>query len=161
MQNIGCLIEIKRGLHKVCGRVLVNVIADLEKCEDFFQDIFHIYGLKYDKETLIQKETFITAIAKYFILDRLPEGSLELIEGKYENDNKKELKKLLPSTIDTFYTIYNNCDNKEDLPKKYAEYFNEEVRDFSKEIAENRDDSLSDFAKAIMKVYNNSKSQKQ
>ncbi|UKI40613.1 MAG: hypothetical protein L6V95_10675 [Candidatus Melainabacteria bacterium] len=37
------------------------------------------------------------------------------------------------------------------LRKKYAEHFNEEVKDFSKEIAENRDDSLSDFVKALEK----------
>lgn len=103
MQNIHDIIEIKRGLHRVCERNLVDVIAELDKCED---------------------------------------------------NNKKEIKKLLEIIISDFFALRNTCSSNEDFKKKYAEQFNEEVRDFSKEIAENRDDSLSDFAKAIQNVYN-------
>ena len=148
MENIDNIIEIKRGLHKICGRELVNVIAETEKCEDFYRNIFTIYGLIYNTETIMQKREFIAASTKYFILDRLPEDILCVKDGKYETNNKKELKKLLEDTINIFYTIRNAS------KKKYAEHFNEEVKDFSKEISENRDDSLSDFAKTIRKIYN-------
>lgn len=153
MQNIHDIIEIKRGLHKICGREVVDTIAKLDKCEDFYKDLFVTYGLIYNTETLSQKESFIAAITKYFLFDRLPEDCLYLSEDKYETNDKKELKKLLENTIDVFYTIYNTSDSNEDFKKKYAEHFNEEVKDFSKEISENRDDSLSDFAKTIRKIY--------
>lgn len=153
MQNIHDIIEIKRGLHKICSRDLVNIIAELDKCEEFYRDVFQIYGVVYNTETLSQKENFIDAVTKYFLLDRLSEACLYLSENKYEVNNKKELKKLLENTIDVFYTIYNTSDSNEDFKKKYAEHFNEEVKDFSKEISENRDDSLSDFAKTIRKIY--------
>lgn len=159
MQNIHNLIEIKRGLHKICSREVVNIIAELDKCEDFYRDVFLIYGLAYNTETIRQKRTFVAATTKYFIFDRLPKGCLYLNENKFETNNKKELKELLENTLDVFYSLYNVCGLK-DFKKKYAEYFNEEVKDFCKEISENRDDSLSDFAKIIQNVYNNSKDKK-
>ena len=154
MENIENIIEIKRGLHKVCGRDMVNVIAETEKCEDFYRNVFIIYGLIYNTETIMQKRTFVAAITEYFILNRLPEDSLYLKDGKYEASNKKELKKLLEDTINVFYTIRNTCNSDEDFKKKYAEHFNEDVKKISKEISEDRDDSLSDFAKTIRKIYN-------
>ena len=73
--------------------------------------------------------------------------------GKYETNNKKELKKLLENALEVFFKLHNSCESNEDFKKEYAKYFGEEVKDFSKEISENRDDSLSDFAKIIQKVY--------
>jgi hypothetical protein len=137
----------------------VNSIAELDKCEEFYRSIFSTYGLTFNTETIRQKRVFVAAIIKYFILDRLPKGCLILKEDKYEINNKKELKTHIESVIDDFYSLYNVCNSAEDFKKKYAGYFNEEVKDFSKEISENRDDSLSDFAKTIQNVYNNSKSQ--
>lgn len=154
MQNIHDIIEIKRGLYRVCERNLVDVIAELDKCEEFYSNLFQIYGLTYNTETIKHKRTFVAATTKYFILDRLPEDSLSIVEDKYEFNNKKEIKKLLESTISDFFALRNTCSSNEDFKKKYAEQFNEEVRDFSKEITKNRDDSLSDFAKAIQNVYN-------
>jgi len=153
MENIDNIIEIKRGLHKVCGRKLVNAIADLEKCEEFFKDLFVVYGLIYNTETLIQKRAFVAAITKYFILDRLPEEYLSFDEGKYEYITKAIIKPL-EQVVNTYFEIRNTSDSSEDFKRKYAENFNEEVKDFSKEISENRDDSLSDFAKTIKKIYN-------
>lgn len=153
MQNIDNIIEIKRGLHKSCSRDVVNTIAKLEKCEDFYRDVFLIYGLTYNTETLSQKESFIEAVTKYFIFDRLPEDYLYLNDGKYETNNKKELKKILENALEVFFKLHNSCESNEDFKKEYAKYFCEEVKDFSKEISENRDDSLSDFAKIIQKVY--------
>jgi len=152
VENIDNIIEIKRGLHKVCGRKLVNAIADLEKCEAFFKDLFVVYGLIYNTETLIQKRVFVAAVTKYFILDRLPEEYLLLNEGKYEYTTKA-ITKPLEQAVDTYFAIRSTSDSSEDFKKKYAENFNEEVKDFSKEISENRDDSLSDFAKTIKKIY--------
>lgn len=160
MQNIHDIIEIKRGLHRLCGKNLVDAVAELDKCEEFFKDIFIIYGLIYSTETIRQKRTFIATATKYFILDRLPKDTLYFNDEKYESNNKKELKILLDNTIDIFYRIRNRCNSNEEFKKKYAEHFNEEVKDFSKEIAENRDDCLSDFAKTIQKIYTNSKNQK-
>lgn len=55
MENIDNIIEIKRGLHKVCGRDLVDAIAELDKCEEFFRSIFLTYGLTYNTETIRQR----------------------------------------------------------------------------------------------------------
>ena len=70
-------------------------------------------------------------------------------EYKYIANNKKEIKKLLENVLNGFFIIRETYESN-DL-KKYAEHFNEEVKDFSKEISENRDDSLSDFAQTIKK----------
>lgn len=153
MQNIDNIIEIKRGLHKVCSQSIVNLIANSDWCEKFYKDVFIIYGLTYNTETIRQKRVFIAASAKYFIFDRLPEDYLYLNDGKYETNHKKELKKLLENVLDVFFKLYNSCESNKDFKKEYAKYFGEEVKDFSKEISENRDDSLSDFAKIIQKVY--------
>lgn len=153
MPNIDDIIEIKRGLHRICCRDLVNSIAEQSKIEDFYHDIFLVYGLAYDTETIRQKRVFVAAITKYFILDRLPEGCLYLNEDKYEIKNKKELKELLESVLNAFYALRSTCNSYDEFKKKFAEQFNEEIRDFSKEISENRDDSLSDFAKTIKNVY--------
>ncbi len=152
MENIDNIIEIKRGLHKICGRKLVNAIADLEKSEAFFKDLFVVYGLIYNTETLIQKRVFVAAVTKYFILDRLPKEYLSFGDGKYEYATKA-ITKPLEQVVDTYFEIRSTSDSSEDFKKKYAENFNEEVKDFSKEISENRDDSLSDFAKIVKKVY--------
>ena len=72
MENIDNLIEIKRGLHRVCDDSLMEKIAELDDCEKFFKDIFSLYGLEYNTETLEQKRSFIAVAAKYFILLRLP-----------------------------------------------------------------------------------------
>lgn len=153
MLNTNNIIEIKRGLHRICSRDLVNAISELDMCEDFYRDVFLTYGLIYNTETIRQKRTFVAATAKYFILDRLPENCFSFNEDKYEPNSKKGLKKLLSSAIDIYYMIHDSSTSNEDFKKKYAEYFNEDVKDFSKEIAENRDDSLSDFAKTIRKIY--------
>ncbi len=153
MHNIDDIIEIKRGLHKICEREVVNIIADLDRCEEFYRDLFLTYGLNYNTEMIRQKRTFVGAVTKYFIMDRLSDDCININEGKYETSNKKELKKLLENAIDAFYSIFNACDSNEDFKKKYAEHYNEKVKDFSKEISENWDDSLSDFAKTIKKVY--------
>lgn len=154
MLNTNNIIEIKRGLHRICSRDLVNAISELDKCEDFYRDVFLTYGLIYNTETIRQKRTFVAATAKYFILDKLPENCLSFNdEDKYEPNSKKGLKKLLSCAIDIYYMIHDSSVSNEDFKKKYAEHFNEEVKDFSKEISENRDDSLSDFAKAIEKLY--------
>lgn len=155
MENIDNIIEIKRGLHKICRRELVNVIAETEKCEDFYRNVFITYSLIYNTETLRQKRAFVAAITEYFILKRLPEACLSLNEGKYEiKANIKKFKDFLVETLDVYFTIHAASNSHEDFKKKYAAHFNEEVRDFSKEISEDRDDSLSDFAKTIKKIYN-------
>ena len=153
MQNIDNIIEIKRGLHKVCSQCIVNLISNSDWCENFYKDVFIIYGLTYNTETIRQKRVFIAESAKYFIFDRLSKDDLYLKDGKYETNNKKELKKLLENTLEVFFKLHNSCESNEDFKKEYAKYFGEEVKDFSKEISENRDDSLSDFAKIIQKVY--------
>lgn len=153
MENIHDIIEIKRGLHRICGQTLTDAIAELDKCEKFYHDVFSLYGLIYNTETIKQKRVFVATTAKYFILDRLPEGFLSIIDDKYESTNKKEVKKLLKTIVEEFFTLRNACSSNNDFKKKYAAHFNEEVKDFSKEIAENRDDSLSDFVKALEKVY--------
>jgi len=129
----------------------VNSISELNKFEEFYKDIFFVYGLTYDTETIRQKRTFVAAITKYFILDMLPEGCLFLYEDKYESNNK-DIKELLKNSVDDFYKLFNTCNSNDEFKKKFAERRNEKVKDFSKEIAENRDDSLSDFAKVIQKV---------
>ena len=39
--NIDDIIEIKRGLHKICVQKIVNIIADLDRCEEFYRDLLN------------------------------------------------------------------------------------------------------------------------
>ena len=153
MANTSNIIEIKRGLHKICNRDLVNIIANLDDIEDFYCDIFQTYGLLYNTETIRQKRVFVAAITNYFLLDRLPKDSLCIVDDKYENNNIKNINEIFSNTIKEFYKIKNSCTSFEEFKKNYAEYYSEEEKSFENEISQNRDDSLSDFAKSIEKVY--------
>lgn len=155
MDNIDNLIEIKRGLHRVCDDSLMEKIAALDDCEKFFKDIFGLYGLEYNAETLEQKRSFIAVAAKYFILLRLPRGIVANRERKYRSTSRN-IETHIKSVIEKFYEVYNSCE-AENFIEKYVEAFGIVDRNLEVELKfqskENRDDSLSSFAKAIKKVY--------
>lgn len=136
-------------------------IAELEDCEKFFKDVFSLYGLEYNTETLEQKRSFIAAAAKYFILFRLPKCAVTHSAEKYRS-TKGDIESHLKSVLEKFYEVYNSCE-PENFIDKYAEYYGIGDRNFAHELKftseENRDNSLSSFAKAVKKVYK-SKDQK-
>lgn len=146
MENIDNLIEIKRGLHRVCNDSLMEKIAGLDCCEKFFRDIFGLYGLEYNTETLEQKRSFIGYAAKYFIVLRLEDG----------RSRKGRLEDRIKTVIDKFYEVYNSCEHEEFI-EKYVEALGIKDRNLEvllkSESKVNRDDSLSSFAKAVKKVY--------
>ena len=57
-----------RGIAPICCDVIMDVISSHNKCEDLYCDIFTIYGLPYDTETIKQKRAFVAAVTEYFIL---------------------------------------------------------------------------------------------
>lgn len=154
MDNIDNLIEIKRGLHRVCNDSLMEKIAAMDDCEKFFKDVFKLYGLEYNSETLEQKRSFIAAAAKYFILFRLPYHVLT--RGDKYGSNDSRIESHIKTVLEKFYEIYNSCE-PQDFIDKYAEYYGIGDRNFAHELKctseENRDNSLSSFAKAVKKVY--------
>lgn len=129
-------------------------IAALDCCEKFFKDVFSLYGLEYNTETLEQKRSFIAAAAKYFILFRLPYRVLT--RGDKYGSNDSRIEEYLENVIKKFHEIYNSSEPK-DFIDKYAEYYKIGDRNFAHELKctseENRDNSLSSFAKAVKKVY--------
>ncbi len=155
MENIDNLIEIKRGLHRVCDDSLMEKIAALEDCEKFFKDIFGLYGLEYNTETLEQKRAFIAVAAKYFIFFRLSSSVVTKGTEKYHSSDP-QIETHIRNVIDKFYEIYNSCE-PENFIDKYAEYYGIRDRNFAHELKvtseENRDATLSSFAKALKKVY--------
>lgn len=155
MENIDNIIEIKRGLYRVCDESLMEAIASLDDCEKFYRDVFGLYGLEYNTETLEQKRSFIAVVAKYFILFRLPSRVKVLVGNKYHS-NSPRVKNYLNRIIENFYEIYNSCE-PQDFIDKYAEFYGIGDRNFAHELKctseENRDASLSNFAKAVKKVY--------
>lgn len=136
-------------------------IAALEDCEKFFKDVFALYGLEYNTETLEQKRSFIAVTAKYFILFRLPKSVVTNGAEKYRSINRN-IESHLKTVLEKFYEVYNSCE-PENFIDKYAEYYGIGDRNFAHELKvtseENRDASLSTFAKAVKKVYK-SKAQK-
>jgi len=130
-------------------------IAELEDCEKFFKDVFELYGLEYNTETLEQKRSFIAAAAKYFILFRLPKSVVTHSAEKYRS-TKGDIESHLKSVLEKFYEVYNSCES-ENFIDKYAEYYGIRDKNFAHELKctseENRDNSLSSFAKAVKKVY--------
>lgn len=155
MDNIDNLIEIKRGLHRVCNDSLMEKIAAMDDCEKFFKDVFKLYGLEYNTETLEQKRNFIAAAVKYFILFRLPKSVVNSRAEKYHS-NDSHIESHIKTVLEKFYEIYNSCE-PQDFIDKYAEYYGIGDRNFAHELKctseENRDNSLSSFAKAVKKVY--------
>lgn len=154
MDNIDNLIEIKRGLHRVCDDSLMEIIAAMDDCEKFFKDVFKLYGLEYNTEMLEQKRNFIAAAAKYFILFRLPYRVLTRGDKYHSNDS--HIESHIKTVLEKFYEIYNSCE-PQDFIDKYAQCYNICDRNFAHELKctseENRDNSLSSFAKAVKKVY--------
>lgn len=130
-------------------------IAALDCCEKFFKDIFGLYGLEYNTETLEQKRSFIAAATKYFILFRLPKSVVTHSAEKYRS-TKGDIESHLKSVLEKFYEVYNSC-KPEDFIDKYAEYYGIDDRNFAHELKftskESRDNTLSSFAKAVKKAY--------
>lgn len=121
MENIDNLIEIKRGLHRICNESLIEKIAALYCCEKFFKDIFGLYGLEYSTEMLEQKRSFIAVAAKYFILLRLPKGALNHGRAKFSIGSRNIVDQL-ETVIEKFYEVYNSC-APENFIEKYVEAF--------------------------------------
>ena len=155
MENIDNLIEIKRGLHRVCNDSLMEKIAELDYCEKFFRDIFGLYRLEYNTEMLEQKRSFIGLAAKYFILLILPRSVINHGSTKFSIRNSR-IDSHLKAVIEKFYEVYNSCKH-EDFIEKYVEAFGIVDRNLEvlleSESKVNLDDSLSNFAKAVKKVY--------
>ncbi len=147
------IIELMRGITSICSDAVIDVISSQEKCEDLYKDIFTIYGLEYNTETIKQKRAFVAAVTEYFILKRCSDIKQSGEDNKYGCEKKSIARKAVANQIDNYFKIRQKSISNQDFKEKFAQCYNEEVKDFSKEIAENRDDSLSDFAKAIEKLY--------
>ena len=146
------IIEIKRGIIKTCCEFITEVIATHPKCEDLYQDIFTLYGLHYDTETIKQKRVFVAAATEYFIVKRCGFKRIGK-DNKYNCSKRAKNKKAIIKTIDTYFEIRQECSDSYSFRERFAEFYKDEVKDFSEEISINRDDTLSDFAKAVEKLY--------
>lgn len=130
-------------------------IASVPRFENFYKDIFELYNVEYDTETIKQKRTFVAAITKYFIIDRLPKDELTIDDDKYSYmDSDCYLKKDLQRVVDDYFIIRQESSSDLDFIQRYSKIYEDGViKDFSKEISENRDDSLSVFSKVVEKLY--------
>lgn len=155
MHNIYNVIELKRGIYKICSQELMEEIASVPRFENFYKDIFELYNVKYDTETIKQKRTFVAAITKYFIIDRLPKDELTVDDAKYSYmDSDCYLKKDLQRVVDDYFIIRQESSSNLDFIQRYSKIYEDGViKDFSKEISENREDSLSVFSKVVEKLY--------
>ena len=152
--DIETIIELKRGIFRICWENLMEKISRTAGFTAFYRDVFQIYGLSFNNPTIRQKRNFVAAVTKYFILDRLPSRIIYIEDGKYEYEKGcQDIYDLLVGTIEKFNKIKDSSHSNQDFMKRYAEYHNEDIKDFSEVIAQNRDDSLSNFAKVIEKVY--------
>ena len=146
------LIEVMRGIHIIACDYIIAIISSHKKCECLYQDIFELNGLVYNPETIKQKRIFVAAITQYFIMKRC--NNIKIINDIYTCGKKPIYKKAIHKAIDQYFEIRNECKSNYDLMSKYAQLYNEDLRDFSEEIRINRDDILSDFAKSMEQVYN-------
>lgn len=155
MHNIYNVIELKRGIYKICSQELMEEIASIPRFEEFYKDIFELYSVFFSAETIRQKRTFVAAITRYFLLDRLPKEDLVIEDEKYNFiANKHCFKEDLQKVIDKYFELRNNCTTSLDFLQRYSIiYENGVAKDFMKEILENRDDSLSVFSKVVEKLY--------
>ena len=146
------IIEIKRGIVKICSEFIMDVITSHDKCEDLYQDIFTLYGIYYDTETIKQKRVFVAAATEYFILKRCGFKRIGK-DNKYNCSKSPKNKKAIINAIDTYFTIRKECLSDYSFKERFAEFYKDEVKNFSEEISINRDDTLSDFAKAVEQLY--------
>lgn len=155
MHNIYNVIELKRGIYKICSQELMEEIASVPRFEEFYKDIFELYNVFYSTETIRQKRTFVAAITRYFLLDRLPKEELVIEDEKYNFiANKHCFKEDLQKVIDKYFELRGNCTTNLDFLQRYSIiYENGVTKDFMKEILENRDDFLSGFSKVVERLY--------
>lgn len=142
-----------RGIAPICCDVIMDVISSHNKCEDLYRDIFTIYGLPYDTETIKQKRVFVAAVTEYFILKNCSNIKRLGSANKYTCGRSPKSKKAIVNAINNYFKIRAENPSKQDFKERYAQLYNEDVRDFSNEISINRDDTLSDFAKAVEQLY--------
>jgi hypothetical protein len=149
------LIEIRRGLFWICHEPLMDVIASLECCEQFYQDIFSTFGVLFNNKTIREKRVFVASITKYFIIDRLPMGSIQFWGKKYDIACEGiDICDYIQQVIDDYYEIYNKSKSTEEFMKKYATTYHLEQKDFIKDIQQSRNDTLSDFTRVMDKLVN-------
>lgn len=140
-----------RGITPICNDTILDVMPSYDGCEEFYRNIFESYGLTYDTETIRQKRAFVAAITEHFILKRCHHIKYKGNNGKYGCEEKD--KKEIIDVMDTYRQLQKQYESEYNMLVKIAQYFNEEVKDFSKEINMNRDDKLSNFAKGIERLY--------
>lgn len=153
--NIDNIIEIKRGLIKLCNEDLMEDIVSLDRCEEFYESIFTTFGLSYDTATLSQKRRFVITMTRYFILDKLPHGVIYEDGNKFavKDDRSTPVRELLTEIIEEYFKVRNQCESCEDFMKKYAEYHQEPEIILSEEIFADKDEGLSAFARAVKRFY--------
>lgn len=140
-------------MHTICSDSLMDLIASHAKCEDFYKDIFCLYGVIYDTATIKQKRAFVAAATEYFILKRCNCVKQLGKDGKYTCGKSPKNKKEIINAMNAYFKIKEECKSDSDLKERFAQLYHEQVRDFSEEISINRDDTLSDFAKAVEQLY--------
>lgn len=132
-----------------------------------------MFGLELTPDTMAQKESFVVATTRYYILNRLK----KCIKPTFKQTNKFELMFNDKAKPITKVYVPIPCTNYEELLKEhltllidmacqsskdsfvtnFANEFDIRKMWFKKELVTNRDDSMTSFAQDITKVYNNKK----
>ena len=169
--DIDTQIELERDLLQTCSEELMQKIVEYGK--EFYTHLFGMFGLELTPDTMAQKESFVIATTRYYILNRLN----KCIKPTFKQTNKFELMFNDKAKPITKVYVPIPCTNYEELLKEhlalltemachsskdvfvtnFANEFGVRKMWFKKEISTNRDDSMTSFAQNITKVYNDKK----
>ena len=169
--DIDTQIELERDLLQTCSEELMQKIVEYGK--EFYTYLFGMFGLELTPDTMAQKESFVIATTRYYILNRLK----KCIKPTFKQTNKFEL--MFNDKAKPITKVYAPipCTNYEELLKEhlnlltdmacysskdgfvtnFANEFCVRKMWFKKELATNRDGSMTSFAQNITKVYKGKK----
>lgn len=169
--DIDTQIELERDLLQICSEELMQKIVEYGK--EFYTHLFSLFGLELTPNTVAQKESFVIATTRYYILNRLK----KYIKPTYKQTNKFEFMFNDKAPLITKVYIPISCtndeeplkehltlliemasrSNKDDFATNFAKEFGVRKMLFEKELATSRDDSMIDFVQNVTKVYKEKK----
>lgn len=147
--------EVKRALHYICDKDLVNVVAPLSGI--FLSRLFYMYGLKFDDKTIKQKRLLVQRTIEYFVLERLLGSVISKEDTPYSWVTSDSAWDTLSDYIIELETLAHKYSEPKEFIKKFSQIHNVEEKSFAQVVAIDIKDLTSFFDKTLENLYNSEK----
>lgn len=147
--------EVKRALHYICDKDLVNIVAPLSGI--FLSRLFYMYGLKFDAKTIKQKRLLVQRAIEYFVLERLLGSVISKEDTPYGWVTSDSAWDTLSDYIIELETLAHKYSEPEEFIKEFSQIHNVEEKSFTQIVAVNIKDLTSFFDNTLENLYNSEK----